>query len=207
MGILDAVDAPQSLRSAVYGDPAAFLSCYGGDVIALLTPVTSMEDYPLMASHLNSVRQEISHSPVKIGKMQLDEFLEAELSQEPQVGFIIGVGANDVSGVLLPIATSLTYRLSAEKVLVTGAVSSGSAATAELDMAVQMTQQWAQEALTMVKNYLQELDPNVSIPKLLGEFLDQYTIHHRRAQEKNRKSPPVFTQNVYAASKLQRPGK
>ena len=178
MGILEAVDAPQSLRSAVYGDPAVFLSRYS-EVINLLKPVTSMEGYPLMTSHLNSARQEISHSPVKIGKMQLDEFLEAELSQEPQVGFIIGVGANDVSGVLLPIATSLTYSLSAEKVLVTGAVSSGSAATAELDMAVQMTQQSAQEALTMVKNYLQELDPKVSIPKLLGEFLDRYTIHHQ----------------------------
>lgn len=178
MGILEAVDAPQSLRSAVYGDPVAFLSRYG-DVIDLLKPVTRMEDYPLMVSHLNSARHEISRSPVKIGKIQLDEFLEAELSQEPQVGFIIGVGANDVSGVLLPIATSLTYSLSTEKVLVTGAVSSGSAATAELDMAVQMTQQSAQEALTMVKNYFQELDPKVSIPKLLGEFLDRYTIHHQ----------------------------
>jgi transitional endoplasmic reticulum ATPase len=178
MGILEALDAPQSLRSTVYGDPAAFLSRYG-DIVALLEPVGSFAGYPLMVSHLNSARQEISHSPVKIGKMQLDEFLEAELSQEPQVGFIIGVGANDVSGVLLPIATSLTYSLSAEKVLVTGAVSSGSSATAELDMAVQMTQQSAQEALTLVKNYLQELDPKVSIPKLLGEFLDRYTIHHQ----------------------------
>lgn len=178
MGILEAVDAPQSLRSAVYGDPAEFLSRYV-DVIELLKPVKNLEDYPLMTSHLNSARQEISHSPVKKGKVQLDDFLEAELSQEPQVGFIIGVGASDVSGVLLPIATSLTYSLSAEKVLVTGAASSGSAATAELDMAVQMTQQSAQEALTMVKNYLQELDPKVSIPKLLGEFLDRYTIHHQ----------------------------
>ncbi len=47
--------------------------------------------------------------------MQPDEFLEAELSQEPQVGFIIGVGASDVAGVLLPIATSLTYNLGAGK--------------------------------------------------------------------------------------------
>ena len=178
MGILDAVDAPPSLRSAVYGDPSAFLTRYG-EVIALLEPVTGMDGYPLMPSHLNAARHEISHSPVKIGKVQLDEFLEAELSQEPQVGFIIGVGANDVTGVLLPIATSLTYSLSPEKVLVTGAVSSGSAATAELDMAVQMTQQSAQEALTMVKNYFQELDPKVSIPKLLGEFLAHYTIHHQ----------------------------
>lgn len=175
MGIPDAVDAPQSLRSAVYGDPAAFLSRYG-EVIALLKPVTRIEGYPLMSSHLNSARQEISHSPVKIGKMQLDEFLEAELSQEPQVGFIIGVGANDVTGVLLPIATSLTYSLSAEKVLVTGAVSSGSAATAELDMVVKMTQQSAQEALTMVKNYLQELDSQGQHSKAAGGISG--SLHH-----------------------------
>ncbi len=177
MGILDAVDAPQLLRSSIKKEPALLLAHYS-DLIDILKHVVSIADYPLMPSHLNSARQEISHSPIKIGKVQLDEFLEAELSQEPQVGFIIGVGANDVSGVLLPIATSLTYSLSPEKVLVTGAVSSGSA-TAELDMAVQMTQQSAQEALTMVKNYLQELDPKVSIPRLLGEFLDHYTIHHQ----------------------------
>ena len=132
-----------------------------------------------MDSHLFSARREISESPVKKGKVQLDEFLEAELSQEPQVGFIIGVGANDVSGMLLPIATSLTYGLTPEKVLVTGAVSSATPAAAELDMAVQMTQQSAKEALTMVKNYLQGLAPKISIPKLLGEFLDKYTIHHQ----------------------------
>ena len=68
----------------------------------------------MMASHLKSARHEISASPTKKGKVVLDEFLEAELSHEPQVGFIIGVGANDVTGVLLPIATSLTYSLSSE---------------------------------------------------------------------------------------------
>ena len=96
----------------------------------------------------SGTRQAISQSPTKKGKVQLDEFLEAELSQEPQVGFIIGVGANDVTGVLLPIATSLTYGLSSEKVMVTGAVSSSSSAGAQMEMAVQMTQQSAHEALT-----------------------------------------------------------
>jgi transitional endoplasmic reticulum ATPase len=132
-----------------------------------------------MRTHLNSAKQEISQSPTKKGKVQLDEFLEAELSQEPQVGFIIGVGANDITGVLLPIATSLTYRVSAQNIMVTGAVSSSSAAAAEMDMAVQMTQQSAQEALTMVKNYLQELDPKVSTARLLGDFLEDYTLHHQ----------------------------
>jgi hypothetical protein len=148
-------------------------------VVELTRAIETAAHYPLKPSHLNAARQEIARSPVRKGKVQLDEFLEAELSQEPQVGFIIGVGANDVSGVLLPIATSLTYRVGPEKVLVTGAVSSSSSAAAELEMAVQMTQQSAQEALTMVKNYFQGLDPKVSTARLLGEFLENYTIHHQ----------------------------
>ncbi len=178
MGVLDAIDAPQSLKSVLKGNPAAFQEHYSA-VMTLLEGIGEMDAYPIVATHLQSARQEISHSPVKKGKVQLDEFLEAELSQEPQVGFIIGVGANDVSGVLLPIATSLTYSLSPEKVLVTGAVSAAGAASADLEMAVQMTQQSAKEALTLVKNYLQSLEPKVSIPRLMGEFLDQYTIHHQ----------------------------
>ena len=62
------------------------------------------------------------------------------------------VGASDVAGVLLPIATSLTHNLGPEKIMVTGAVSSSAPAAAELDMAVKMTRQSAHEALTMVEN-------------------------------------------------------
>jgi transitional endoplasmic reticulum ATPase len=178
MGILEAVDAPQNLRSQIKEDPVGFLNQYE-KIIELLPCIKDVEEYPLMPSHLQSARSEISRSPVKKGKVQLDEFLEAELSQEPQVGFIIGVGANDVAGVLLPIATSLTYKLGPERVIVTGAVSSSAPAAADLDMAVKMTQQSAQEALTMVKNYLQELDSRVSMSRLLGDFLGHYTIHHQ----------------------------
>jgi hypothetical protein len=177
-GILEAKDAPQSLRAAIKNTPNKFISHYE-EILALTESIEKAEEYPLMPSHLQSAKQEISQSPTKKGKVQLDEFLEAELSQEPQVGFIIGVGANDVTGVLLPIATSLTYGLGSEKVLVTGAVSSSSSAAAEMDMAVQMTQQSAHEALTMVKNYLQSLDPKVSAARLLGEFLENYTLHHQ----------------------------
>jgi hypothetical protein len=178
IGILDAVKAPQEIRAQVKGDPSGFLSQYD-KIIELLATIKDVEEYPLMPSHLHSARQEISQSPVKKGRVQLDEFLEAELSLEPQVGFIIGVGANDVSGMLLPIATSLTYNIGPEKVIVTGAVSSSAPAAAELDMAVKMTQQSAQEALTMVKNYLQDLDSKVSMSRLLGDYLDHYTIHHQ----------------------------
>jgi transitional endoplasmic reticulum ATPase len=178
IGILDAINAPESLTNEVRNDPTQFLDRFE-EIVNLFSTVQDMKTYPLMPSHLLSARTEISGSPMRKGKVQLDEFLEAELSQEPQVGFIIGVGANDVTGVLLPIATSLTYSLSAEKVLVTGAVTTSSPAAAELDMAVQMTQQSAKEALTMIKNYFQSLNHKVSIAKLLGEFLDKYTIHHQ----------------------------
>ena len=178
MGILDAVEAPAALRTEIKAKPQSLLE-HTAQIMQLSERIQSADQYPLMHSHLNSAKLEIAQSPVKKGKVQLDEYLEAELSQEPQVGFIIGVGANDVSGVLLPIATSLTYRFSDQNVLVTGAVSSSSSAAAELDMAVQMTQQSAQEALTMVKNFLQGYVPKVSIARLLGDFLENYTLHHQ----------------------------
>ncbi len=178
IGVLEALDSPKSIRSKIKGDPLKFIQHYD-EVIDQIERIKTNGDYPLMKSHLQTARQEISQSPTKKGKVQLDEFLEAELSQEPQIGFVIGVGASDVSGILLPIATSLTYSLSPDKVLVTGAVSSSSPAAAELEMAVQMTQQSAQEAFTMVKNYLQELYSKVSVARMLGEFLEKYSIHHQ----------------------------
>ncbi len=178
MGILEALKLPSALRTEIKEKPLNLIKHYA-EIVSHLEGVTKAEEYPLVHTHLNSAKQEIAQSPVKKGKVQLDEFLEAELSQEPQVGFIIGVGANDVTGVLLPIATSLTYKGSSSNVMVTGAVSSTSSAAAQLDMAVKMTQQSAEEALTMVKNYLQELDPKVSTARLLGDFLENSTIHHQ----------------------------
>jgi ATP-dependent Lon protease, bacterial type len=89
------------------------------------------------------------------------------------------VGANDLTGMLLPIATSLTGRVENAPIIVTGAVATPSAETAQMDMAVKMTNQSAQEALTMVKNYIQGLCPDISIPWLFGDFLQRYSIHHQ----------------------------
>ncbi len=175
MGILEALEAPEDLRAQLKKDPEAFVPQYD----RILELISHVDSYPLTPTHLHNARLEISKSPVKKSQVELDEFLEAELSQEPQVGFIIGVGANELTGVLLPIATSLTYNVGPEKVMVTGAVSSSAPGATELDMAVKMTQQSAHEALTLVKNYLQELHPKVSMSRLLGDFLDHYTIHHQ----------------------------
>ncbi len=178
IGILDAVKAPPLIKSKIKNDLINFVDHYD-QILDNVSHISSEEKYPLVEAHLESARREISQSPVRKGSVQLNEFLETELSKEPQVGFIIGVGANDMTGVILPIATSLTGRVEGSPIIVTGAVSSSSDSSAQMDMAVQMTQQSAQEALTMVKNYIQELSPDFSIPWLFGDFLKRYSLHHQ----------------------------
>ncbi len=178
MGILDALEVSEEIRAKVHARPEKFFDHYD-HIITAAEKIKDRAGYPIRPTHFKSARREIAQSPVKKGSVQLSDFLESELSQEPQVGFIVGVGANDVDGMLLPIATSLNYNIAPGKVLVTGAVSSSAPAAAEMEMAVQMTQQSAQEALTLVKNYLQDLCPQVSMAKLLGDFLEKYTIHHQ----------------------------
>ncbi|MDM8538819.1 AAA family ATPase, partial [Desulfobacterales bacterium HSG17] len=178
IGILDAVKAPPLIKTKIKNDLTNFVEQYD-KILAYVEHIMSEEHYPLVEAHLESTRREISQSPIRKGVVQLNEFLETELSKEPQVGFIIGVGANDMSGMLLPIATSLTGKVDGSLIIVTGAVSSASANAAELDMAVQMTRQSAQEALTMVKNYIQELSQDYSIPRIFGDFLQRYSLHHQ----------------------------
>ena len=178
LGILDALKAPPLIKSKIKNDLKNFVEHYD-KILENVNHITREEDYPIVLAHLESARREISQSPTRKGTVQLNEFLETELSQEPQVGFIIGVGANDMTGMLLPIATSLTGRVENAPIIVTGAVATPSAETAQMDMAVQMTRQSAQEALTMVKNYIQSLCPDISIPWLFGDFLQRYSIHHQ----------------------------
>jgi hypothetical protein len=146
---------------------------------AQLEKVRESGNYPVTRWHLQSARGQLAASPTRKGKQQLDRFLETELSREPQVGFVVGVGASDTSGVLLPIASSLVYRVFPDKIVVTGAVSSSAPGAAELDLAVQMTHQSAREALTLTENYLQALCPHFNVSRVLGEFLDGYTLHHQ----------------------------
>lgn len=149
------------------------------EIFVRFSQIKTDKDFPITRWHLQNARQQLAASPQRKGKQQLDDFLETELSQEPQVGFVVGVGASDTSGVLLPIASTLVYRLYPEKIVVTGAVSTSSAPGAELDLAVQMTHQSSREALTLVECYLQSLLPQVNMSRLLGEFLDGYSIHHQ----------------------------
>ncbi|HRF90159.1 MAG TPA: AAA family ATPase, partial [Desulfobacter postgatei] len=174
----NAIKAPPLIKSKIKHDLKNFVEHYD-TILENVNHISREHDYPIVVAHLESARREISQSPTRKGTIQLNEFLETELSQEPQVGFIIGVGANDLTGMLLPIATSLTGRVENAPIIVTGAVATPSAETAQMDMAVKMTNQSAQEALTMVKNYIQGLCPDISIPWLFGDFLQRYSIHHQ----------------------------
>ncbi len=178
VGLLEgSAGEPSLVLKARHGEEG-LLSCLD-EAAERLAKICAAGLYPITRWHLHSARQQMAGSPTRKGKQQLDEFLETELSREPQVGFVVGVGANDTSGVLLPIASSLVYRMFPEKIVVTGAVSSTAPGAAELDLAVQMTHQSAREALTLVENYLQALCPSRNVSRLLGEFLDGYSLHHQ----------------------------
>ena len=178
LGLLEGIAADSDLLKKARQGEEALLERLE-EVIKRLHHLKGEKAFPVTRWHLQTARQQLAGSPLRKGKQQLDEFLETELSEEPQVGFVVGVGANDTSGVLLPIATSLVYRTYQEKIVVTGAVSTTAPGSAEMDMAVQMTNQSSKEALTLVENYLQEILPTRNISRMLGEFLEGYSIHHQ----------------------------
>jgi len=178
VGLLDGTAGEPSLALRARHGEEGLLGCLD-EAAARLFRLQQEGLFPVTRWHLHAARTQLASSPTRKGKQQLDEFLETELSKEPQIGFVVGVGANDTSGVLLPIASSLVYRVYPEKIVVTGAVSSAAPGAAELDLAVQMTHQSAREALTLVENYLQVLSPELNVSRLLGEFLEGYTLHHQ----------------------------
>lgn len=177
-GLLESSGAEQHLlHQARHGEEGLLANL--DEIAGHLRKILDLGLFPITRWHLQAARQQLAASPMRKGKQDLDEFLETELSREPQVGFVVGVGANDTSGVLLPIASSLVYRVFPEKIVVTGAVGTAAPGGAELEMAVQMTHQSAREALTLVENYLQSLCPDINVARLLGEYLDGYSLHHQ----------------------------
>ncbi len=178
IGLLEGMAGDPALAMRARLGEEALLSCLD-QAAERLHKVQIDGNFPLTRWHLQSARQQMAGSPTRKGKQQLDQFLETELSREPQVGFVVGVGANETTGVLLPIASSLVYRVFPEKIMVTGAVSTTAPGAAELDMAVQMTNQSAREAMTLTENYLQAICPNFNVSRILGDFLEGYSLHHQ----------------------------
>ncbi|MFA7536717.1 MAG: AAA family ATPase [Desulfuromonadales bacterium] len=178
IGLLEGMGADPALAMKARLGEEALLGCLD-EAADRLRHLQVDGVFPVTPWHLQAARQQLAASPMRKGKQQLDQFLETELSREPQVGFVVGVGANDTSGILLPIASSLVYRAFPEKIVVTGAVSTTAPGAAEMDLAVQMTNQSAREALTLTENYLQALCPGMNVSRILGEFLEGYSLHHQ----------------------------
>ncbi|MBM3200208.1 AAA family ATPase [Candidatus Woesearchaeota archaeon] len=180
VGVIENLSLPHSVKTEAKKKPEAIM-----ESIALLyeqvDKIKNLEDYPITKNHVETVKVDIARSPTRKGVQQLDEFVHAQLSKEPQVGFVVGVGVmGETLGILLPIGTSLTYKTNNEKIKVTGAVKpSGGIGTAEIEMAVEMMKQSSEEALILVENYLQALCPQDNIAKILGDFLENTTIHHQ----------------------------
>jgi len=180
VGIIENLDLPHSVKT----ESKKKASSITENIIPIyeaVKDINNLEDYPLTKNHVDNTKVEIARSPTKKGVQQLDDFVHAQLSKEPQVGFVIGVGVmGETLGILLPIGTSLTYKTTDKKINVTGAVKpSGGIGTAKIEMAVEMMKQSSEEALILVENYLQTLCPQDNIAKILGEFLEDYTINHQ----------------------------
>ncbi|NOY14291.1 MAG: ATP-binding protein, partial [Deltaproteobacteria bacterium] len=56
------------------------------EVISRLSKIKGDKDFPITRWHLQNARQQLASSPLRKGKQQLDDFLETELSEEPQIG-------------------------------------------------------------------------------------------------------------------------
>lgn len=178
--VIENINVPQEVKMDSRKDPSSIVK-HVDKVYSAIKNINTINDYPLTKNHIETVKVDTAKSPTKKGIQQLGEFVYTQLSKEPQVGFVVGVGVmEDILGMLLPIGTSLTYKTSDNKIEITGAVKpSGGIGTAEIEMAVEMMKQSAQEALVLVENYLQALCPKDNIAKIIGEFLEGYTINHQ----------------------------
>ncbi|MDP2908029.1 MAG: AAA family ATPase [Nanoarchaeota archaeon] len=180
VGVIENLNVPHSIKIESKKKPSSITENIE-QIYEAVKDINDLKDYPITKNHIDNVKVEIARSPTRRGIQQLDDFVHAQLSKEPQVGFVIGVGVmGETLGILLPIGTSLTYKTTDKKINVTGAVKpSGGIGTAEIEMAVEMMKQSSEEALILVENYLQILCPHDNIAKILGEFLENYTINHQ----------------------------
>lgn len=145
--------------------------------------VNTIQDYPIKRTHLDQALDDFVDDPMRSGLEKKKAFMSYEKSGEPQPGFVIGVGANQMFGVLTPIKTSLPDRKT-EKVDVTGAVKSESLMD-NMDKFVEMMTHSAWEAKTLVENYLSQLFLEQDELKdcnpqwAVNELLKNRTIHHQ----------------------------
>ncbi len=139
------------------------------------------DSYPITHAHLERAREDRVNTPKIKSKITLDDYLESQLSTEPQVGFVVGAGASDTTGVLVPISSSFIYGEDyyGDKIDVTGAVNVNAEKAADLNAAVEMAKHSSKEALTLVLNYLSSLLQKKDVNRIIGMYLKDRHIHHQ----------------------------
>lgn len=159
----------------------SFLVDNKAELVNRINSAISKGSYPITVAHLERARNDRMQTPKLKSKISLDDYLESQLSSEPQVGFIVGVGASDTSGILVPISSSIVYSpdYGGEKIVVTGNVNVDSPQAAEINAAVEMAKHSSKEAMTLVLNYLESLVPKKDVKRILGKYLEGTHIHHQ----------------------------
>lgn len=143
-----------------------------------ISSIAEENSYPITVIHAIKARDSMKKNPLKSGKIVLDDFLESEISKEPQVGFVMGAGYSE-SGVggLVPISSSLIYdKNRTDKIIVTGTSSENIQGDVKDSID---TKHSAIEAFSLILNYLQSTSADVNVYKLVGEYLDDYVISHQ----------------------------
>ncbi len=159
----------------------SFILQHKDELMERIGKFAKAESYPVTIAHLERARNDRTQMPRVRGKITLDDYLGSQLSSEPQVGFVIGAGASETTGMLVPIASSLIYSPDhkGEKVVITGAVNFDTPQAAELNAAVEMARHSSTEALTLVLNYLDSLVPKKDVKRVLGTYLKDSHLHHQ----------------------------
>ena len=118
LGLLEGLSPNSALTQKVRQGEEGMLERLD-EIFACFSGIKTDKDFPITRWHLLNARQQLAASPQRKGKQQLDEFLETELSREPQVG-LSSESAPTIPWLLLPIASTLVYRMYPEKIVVTG---------------------------------------------------------------------------------------
>ncbi|MBI2672724.1 AAA family ATPase, partial [Candidatus Woesearchaeota archaeon] len=142
-----------------------------------ISDVKEEKDYPITISHAIKATESMKKNPIKSGKIILDDFLESEISEEPQVGFVMGAAyVEGGGGGLVPISSTLIFNKNLEKIIITGASSENIQGDVKDSTD---TKHSAIEAFSLIQNYIQSLCKEINIYRLIGEYLDNYTIQHQ----------------------------
>jgi transitional endoplasmic reticulum ATPase len=180
LGVVESLDFHPTFVQGAKKD-ATYLIEHRGELLDKVRFAAKLESYPVTLVHLERAKEDRVKAPQIQGKINLDDYLQSQLPKEPIKGVVIGAGASETSGTLVPISTSLIFDpdYTGDKVVVTGAVSIDSPQAAQMNAAVEMMKQSSSEALSLVLNYLESLIPEKDVKRIIGKYLEGKHFHHQ----------------------------